>query len=233
MFFQCTCIYDVHYPVIIIAHSEYAGDVTLTRIFRRLMEGLSRNYAPSGIPPFSNVHPQQHIQLPDVQKACMHRNKKASDLKIQACMHRNKIASDLKIQDLINEISGELYQCNPVNSRSFLYDYLRGSDLYIILLSFDHCIYFSSVMASSMFLLWIGWMPLLHVSVPPLRLTPLFTNACPDYFPAQRRIVYGASPSRPILDCRRPSITAPTSRLTYALKVARSLVPASCAQYMI
>ena len=152
----------MYYPHDYYSTCEHACDVILTRIFPRPMTGLPRNYVPLGVPSFSDMHPQQHIQFQDVQKACM---------------HHNKIASDLKIQDLIDEISGELYQYNPVNSRSFLCDYLRGSDLYFILLSFDQCIYFSSVLASSMFLIWIGWMQLLHVSVPPFRSTPIFTNA--------------------------------------------------------
>jgi len=80
------------------------------------------------------------------------------------------VYQDEVITPLVSEVKLELSRHRPVNPRTFLCGYLGNDNLYVDMMVFDQCVYFASAISAAMFILWIGWMPLLHVSCLPLSL---------------------------------------------------------------
>jgi len=71
--------------------------------------------------------------------------------------------TDSVVAPLLSEISDKLAQARPPHPRQFMSSYLGGDTFYVDMIVFDQCVYFFSAVSAAMFLLWIGWMPLLKV----------------------------------------------------------------------
>lgn len=74
------------------------------------------------------------------------------------------------IVPLVSDIKLQLSLHKPQNPLTFLCGYWGNDELSLDMMVFDQCIYFASAVSAAMFVLWIGWMPLLHVSKIPLPL---------------------------------------------------------------
>lgn len=74
--------------------------------------------------------------------------------------------TDSVVAPLLSEISDKLAQARPPHPRQFMSSYLGGDTFYVDMIVFDQCVYFFSAVSAAMFLLWIGWMPLLKFVVP-------------------------------------------------------------------
>lgn len=76
--------------------------------------------------------------------------------------------TDVVVAPLLSELTAKLVQDKPSCPRSFLSSYLGSDTFYTDMMVFDQCVYFLSVVSAAMFLLWIGWMPLLKILAPDL-----------------------------------------------------------------
>lgn len=79
-----------------------------------------------------------------------------------------KIYTDTVVSPLLLEINDKLMQDTPPRPRPFLSSYLGGDAFYVDMMVFDQCVYFLSAVSAAMFLIWIGWMPLLKVVAPDI-----------------------------------------------------------------